>query len=174
MKTTLRLCKVLLSLVIASPAVADSITFTKDIAPIVFQNCTVCHRPNHIGPFSFTNYEEVAKRAKQIVKVTQSRIMPPWKPQPGHGEFQFARHLTDDQIALFEKWLNQGKPFGQPKELPPVPKFPEGWQLGVPDIVLKLSAPFTIPAEGRDVYVHFPFDLKQDKDIHVVGVEVRP
>ena len=174
MKTTRHFYSGLLSLTLLLPASAESVTFSKDIAPMVFQNCTVCHRPNHIGPFPFTNYEEVAKRAAQIVEVTQSRIMPPWKPQPGHGEFQFARHLTEEQIALFEKWYSQGKPFGEARELPPVPEFPEGWQLGVPDIILKLPAPFTIPAEGRDVYVHFPFDLKQDQDIYVVGVEVRP
>ncbi len=148
--------------------------FNRDIAPFVFANCTVCHRTGQVGPFPLTNHQEVSRRARQIAEVTADRLMPPWKPQPGHGEFHFGRRLDDRQNALFQEWLAAGKPEGNRADLPPLPVFPEGWELGKPDLILKLPGPFTIPAEGRDVYVHFPFDLKLAKDIYVTGVEVRP
>ena len=149
-------------------------TFARDIAPLVYEHCTICHRPNEIGPFPLTNFPEISKHIRQIIKVTQEGIMPPWKPQPGHGEFRYDRRLTPEQIALFAAWEAAGKPPGNKVDLPAFPKFPEGWQLGQPDRILKLPQPYTVPAEGRDVYVHFPFDLKLQKDIYVVGVELRP
>ncbi len=148
--------------------------FNRDIAPIIFSNCLTCHRPGQVGPFPLTNFAEVSRRARQIVEVTADRLMPPWKPQLGHGDFAFSRRLSEAQIALFRDWLAAGTPEGKASDLPPKPVFPEGWELGKPDIILKLPRPYTIPAEGRDVYVHFPFDLKQRKDIYLRGVEVRP
>lgn len=154
--------------------VAAPPVFTKDIAPIIFQHCTVCHRPGNIGPFPLTNYQEVQSRARQLVRVTQEGLMPPWKPQPGHGEFAFDRRLDAAQLQRLQDWLAAGKPQGPAADLPPLPQFPEGWQLGKPDLILKLPRPYRIPAEGPDLYVHFPFELKLDQDIHIRGVEVRP
>lgn len=155
-------------------ASADAPTFTKDVAPIVFQNCTTCHRPGAIGPFPLTTYAEVKKRAKLVSQVTSDKTMPPWKPEAGHGEFLDARTLTPAQIATLKAWTEAGAPEGDPKDLPKLPTFKTGWQLGKPDIVLKMPKPFKVPAEGRDIYMHFVFPLDIKTEIYVKAVEVRP
>ncbi len=149
-------------------------TFNKDVAPILFQNCSSCHRPDEVGPFSLLTYEDARKRAKQIVRVTEKKSMPPWKPSVGHDVFKDARTITDKQISVLKAWADAGSPEGEAKDLPPRPKFPEGWHLGEPDVILKVAKPFTVPAEGPDIYVHFvmPLDYKQDK--YIKAVQVRP
>ena len=59
------------------------LTFSKDIAPIVFARCASCHRPGEIGPFSLLSYTDVRQRLAQIADVTSRRLMPPWKPERG-------------------------------------------------------------------------------------------
>src|SRR5580704_18476570 len=134
---------------------ADKITFTENIAPIVYGNCVTCHRPGEAAPFSLISYDDVKKRGALIVTVTKSRYMPPWHAEHGYGEFADERRLTDEQIAVISEWVKQGMPEGDPKKLPPVPSFPEGWQLGKPDLILEMPAAFALPADGPDLYRHF-------------------
>ncbi len=161
---------------LAGPVVgADSPpTFNKDVAPILFNSCSNCHRPNEVGPFSLLTYEDARKRSKQIAKITEKKIMPPWKPVAGHDVFKDARTLTDEQIGVFKTWAEAGSPEGEAKDLPPRPKFPEGWHAGKPDMILKVAKPFTIPAEGPDIYVHFVLPLDFDKDKYVKAVQILP
>jgi hypothetical protein len=158
----------------AAPLSAAPPTFHKDVAPILFSQCATCHRDGQIGPFPLLKYDDAKKRAKQLARVTGDKVMPPWKPDAGHGEFQDARVLTDRQVATLKAWAAADAPEGDPKDSPPVPKFKDGWQLGKPDIILKMPEAFTVPADGRDVYQHFVFPLDLKKDVHVIGVEVRP
>src|SRR6267378_3266264 len=114
----------------APPQVAtNKPTFMKDIAPILYQNCVSCHRPGEVAPLSLIDYKTVKKHADDIGTVTESRYMPPWKAEPGHGDFMNERRLTDAQIKLINIWTEQGAPEGNPKDLPPAPKFAEGWYL---------------------------------------------
>src|SRR5205823_8284891 len=149
-------------------------TFNKDIAPIVWNNCAGCHHAGEVAPFSLTSYEDVRKRAKQIAKITHSRTMPPWKAEPGYGDFQNERRLTDAQIALIRAWAEAGAPEGDPADLPPLPKFTDGWHMGQPDIVVKMEEPFTLRAERPDVFRCFvvPLDIPAGK--YVKAVEYRP
>jgi hypothetical protein len=149
-------------------------TFTKDVAPILFQHCASCHRPNEVGPFPLLTYADAKKRARQLAEVTAQRVMPPWKPVKGHGEFLYDRSLRDDQIAVFQKWYQAGMPEGDAADLPPRPKFPEGWHLGPPDLILKVEKPFRIPAEGDDLYVHFVLPTGLTKDQPFRAVQVLP
>ncbi len=158
----------------AAPLFAAPPTFHKDVAPILFSQCATCHRDGQIGPFPLLKYDDAKKRAKQLARVTGEKTMPPWKPDSGHGEFLDARVLSETQMTTLKEWAAADAPEGDPKDSPPVPKFKDGWQLGKPDIILKMAEPFTIPADGRDVYQHFVFPLDLKKDIHVVGVECRP
>src|SRR5208282_1875177 len=91
---------------------AGAPTFDKDIAPIVFKNCAVCHRPGEVAPFSLLTYHDVSKRATQIARVIGERIMPPWKAEAGFGEFANDRHLTAQQIAAIQQWAGSGAPEG--------------------------------------------------------------
>jgi len=148
-------------------------TFNKDVAPIVFKHCANCHHPGEVAPFALLSYEDVAKRAEQIVRVTGNRFMPPWKPVHGYNEFADPRNLSDTELATLAAWAKAGAPRGDGSP-PEAPTFPEGWQLGKPDLIIKLPEPFSVPAEGEDVYRCFviPLGLAGDKDI--AAVEFRP
>ena len=114
----------------ALPLLAEPVTFNKDIAPIVFHACAPCHRPGEAAPFPLLTYQDIKRHASQIVQVTRRRYMPPWPPEPGYGDFEGARRLSEDQIQRIARWVEGGTPEGRPAELPPAPRFPEGWELG--------------------------------------------
>ena len=153
---------------------ATAPAFDKDIAPIIYKNCAVCHRTGEVAPFSLLTYHEVSKRAKQIARVTGDGIMPPWKAEPGFGEFSNDRHLTAEQIALIQKWVNSGMAEGNKADLPAMPKFPEGWTLGTPDLVLEPDEDYTLAAEGPDLYRCFVVPTKLTEDHYIRAIEVRP
>jgi len=156
------------------PTAEKAPTFSAAIAPILYANCVTCHRPGEAAPFPLISYEDVAKRAKLIVKVTGSRYMPPWHAAHGFGDFADERRLTDDQIDVFGRWLKAGMPRGDLSKLPALPQFADGWQLGKPDLILEMPAAFNVPAEGPDIYRNFvlPTGLADDKWIR--AVEFRP
>ena len=149
-------------------------TFSETIAPIVFGNCVSCHRAGEAAPFTLTSYEDVAKRAALIARVTESRYMPPWKAAKGHGEFKDERRLTDEQIASIGAWVKAGMPRGDRAKMPPLPSFTDGWQLGKPDLVLEMPEAYTVPASGPDIYRNFAIPTGLTEDKWVRAVEFRP
>ena len=152
---------------------AETLTFSKDIAPIVFQRCATCHQPGGVAPFSLLTYADVKGRARLIATVVRSRQMPPWKPVGGHVEYANERRLTDAEIELFGEWVEAGKPQGDPAKLPPMPDYPDGWALGEPDLVLTMEEGYEVPADGPDVYRSFVFPLDLPEDKWVKAVELR-
>lgn len=150
------------------------VTFNRDVAPILLKNCAVCHRPGNSGPFSLLTYADVAKRARQIVVVTEKLFMPPWLPEPNLPRFENERRLTDDQIQTIAAWVNAGKPEGDPRDLPPTPVFPEGWQLGTPDLIVEMEKPYTLAADGEDVYRHFVIPVPGATERWVKAMEFQP
>lgn len=153
---------------------ARPVTFSEDIAPLVFKNCAGCHRPGQIGPFILTDYESVKRRAKQMVEVTADRTMPPWHADPGVVAYANDRSLTKEEIALIAAWVAAGSPEGDPAKTPALPPQKDGWQLGDPDRIATMPEPYTVPAEGRDVYRKFVIPLNLDKDMWVKAVEFHP
>jgi len=149
------------------------LTYSRDVATIIQKNCTGCHRPGEVSPFSLLTYDDAKKRAKQIALVVKSRFMPPWKAD-SHGEFADERRLTEAQIATLQEWADSGAPEGDPKETPTLPAFPAGWKLGKPDSVVGLTEPFKVGADGADIYRCFviPTDAKEDRFIK--ALEVHP
>jgi tetratricopeptide (TPR) repeat protein/mono/diheme cytochrome c family protein len=156
-----------------SPAPPSHVTFARDIAPIIYQNCASCHRPGESGPFPLLTYSEVKKHANQIVAVTHTHFMPPWLPEPGDLKLQQERRLSDAQIALIKKWVEQGAVEGNPRDLPPKPHFVEGWQLGTPDLIVTAAKPYTVPAGGGDSYWNFILPIPLDSVRWVRAVEIR-
>jgi len=158
----------------ALPCLAQTPDFVHDIAPIVYQKCAPCHRPGESGPFSLITYTDVKKHALQIADLTRRRFMPPWLPEPGYGDFQDELRLTDAQIKTIADWAGAGAPEGPTDETPPPPHFTEGWQLGPPDLILQAPQPFTVPAEGSDVYWNFIFTATNQTPRWVRAIEIRP
>jgi len=159
--------------VTATTASNGEVTFNRDVAPILFANCASCHHPGDAAPFNLLTYEDAKRRSNQIADVTRRRFMPPWLPEPGHGEFAGARRLSDQEIETLQKWAKAGAPPGAAADLPPAPKFVDGWQLGTPDLVLD-SPPYALSADGGDQFRNFviPLDLKEPK--WVESIELRP
>lgn len=157
----------------ALPA-TDRATFNKHIAPIVFANCASCHRPGEVAPFSLLTYADVKKRAQQIAKVTGDQFMPPWKSVEGHGKFIGERRLTKEQIDLIGRWVKDGAAEGDAADLPAAPKFNDGWTLGEPDIVLKMTEEYPVPADGPDVYRNFILHLEVPPGKYIKALEYRP
>ena len=137
---------------LATPLLAE-VTFSQDVAPIIFQRCTGCHRPGEAAPFTLMNYSDVAKHGKTIAAVTASRLMPPWKALPASYEYKDSRRLSEGELKTIQTWVKAGMPEGDVTKVPAAPKFTSGWQLGVPDLVLKMDKGFTVPADW--IQLHF-------------------
>jgi tetratricopeptide (TPR) repeat protein/mono/diheme cytochrome c family protein len=153
---------------------AQQVTFNRDIAPIIFEHCSTCHRAGEAAPFSLVTYAEVRSRATQIARATADRYMPPWKPEPGYGEFARARRLTMAEIGTIERWVAQGALEGNASDLPPAPAGTDGWRFGTPDLVVTMPEPYVLPAEGGDVFRTFVIPVPLTRPRFVRGLEFRP
>jgi tetratricopeptide (TPR) repeat protein/mono/diheme cytochrome c family protein len=159
---------------VARPADAQApVTFSRDIAPIFVDKCGVCHRPNGAAPFSLLTYASAKQHATQVAAATRTRFMPPWKSEPGLGEFVGQRHLTENEIALIERWVAGGALEGEARP-EPEPTWAEGWQLGKPDLVVSLPAAYQLPADGIDVSRVFVLPVPTSSRRYVRGLEFRP
>jgi len=150
-------------------------TFTKDVAPILYSRCVECHRQGEIAPMQFVTYEQVRPWAAAIKQSVLQRKMPPWFADPHVGEFRNDRKLSDEQINKLVAWANGGAPKGDPKDMPPLPKFAPGWSFDrPPDLVVEMPLTVNIPASGvldlPNYYIKNP--LKEE--VWVEGVEMRP
>src|SRR5262249_13023182 len=132
------------------------------------------HRPGEAAPFSLLTYEDVQKRGKLIAGVTASRYMPPWHADSEMGSFRDDRRLTDTQIATIRAWVQAGMPAGDLKKMPETPKFTPGWQLGTPDLVVRMDEAFEVPPDGPDVFRNFALKLNLSEDKWVKAIEFRP
>ena len=155
-------------------ATPPPITFNHDIAPILFRTCARCHRPGEAGPFSLLTYADAKSHARQIAAVTKRRFMPPWLPEQGELKFADELRLSDNEIARIQAWVEQGTVEGNPPDLPPMPKFVEGWQLGKPDVTLKATKSYPLPASGSDNYWNFVFRAPVDRTRWLKAMEIRP
>ncbi len=170
----LTICLVMISADLPSIASTESPTFAKDVAPIIFNNCTECHRPDQVAPFKLLSYRDAKKRGKTIAEVVGERFMPPWKADPGFGKFHNERRLTDKEIHTIQKWVAAGMPEGDATETPKIPKFPAEWSLGKPDHLFRPAKTYTLGPEGSDEYRCFVIPTGFDKDVFVKAVEVKP
>jgi hypothetical protein len=125
------------------------------------------------APFSVLDYGAVRRYARAISSAVQRRAMPPWLPEPGHGEFAGERRLGDDSIALIAKWVESGAPEGNPADAPKPPTFSGGWQLGTPDLVLTLPEPYVLQPGTRDVFRNFVIPVPITTTRYVRAVEFR-
>jgi Flp pilus assembly protein TadD len=159
--------------VMGADEVPRHINFNQHIAPLVYRNCLPCHRPGEAAPFALLTYDDVKRHAAQIAAVTKRRYMPPWLPEPGHGEFAEERRLTDAEIQNIQDWVRQGTPLGTGRT-PQPPKFSDEWQLGTPDLILRVSQPYQLAADGGEVFWNFILPVPITTTRWVKAIEVRP
>lgn len=149
-------------------------TFAADVAPILYENCAYCHRPGQAAPFDLLTYADASQRARQIGEVVATGYMPPWLPEAGFNHFQNERVLTAAQIATITNWVAAGAPEGDASRAPKPPPFTNAWHLGQPDLLVKMSEPFTLPADGPDVYRNFVIPIPITAERYVRAMEFRP
>jgi len=150
-------------------------TYTKDVASILQTKCQNCHRRHQVGPFALETYEQARKRSHDIAAVTGERSMPPWKPTAGVGpKLKHDQSLTRAEITILTAWAEAGAPRGDPKDLPPPPKFAEGWKLGPPDLILVPGESFPVAASGSDVYRCFVLPTNLARDSFLEAVDYAP
>jgi hypothetical protein len=150
----------------------DSITFSKDVAPILYSRCVQCHHPNTTAPMSLINYKDARPWARAIREKVVAREMPPWSADPHYGKFKNDPHLSDQQISLIADWVKNGAPEGDPKLLPQVPPAAKGWHIGNPDVVLEMEEEFEVPADKELDMQYFILDPKFTEDKWVQGAEI--
>ncbi|MDQ1474011.1 MAG: hypothetical protein QOJ99_5491 [Bryobacterales bacterium] len=159
---------------LAAPVFGQTVTFSEQIAPIIYNNCTKCHRSGQVAPFTLASYEDVKRHAPTIAVVTQSGYMPPWKANASWAPFRDERRLTADQISLIQQWVAAGMPQGDPAKTPALPVFPDGWQLGTPDLILEMPTAFQVPADGPDIYRNFVLRTGLTTDKWIRAIELKP
>jgi hypothetical protein len=161
---------------IASPVAAQSVTYAKDVAPLLNDRCAMCHHAGGSAPFSLLTYADAKRHAAQIAKVTGDRYMPPWKADPSDGPFLGQHPLSAAEIAMLRQWSASGAPEGDGHQSSVVShqSWTDGWQLGKPDLVITLPQPYTLQAEGTDAFHIFVLPIPVDRARFVRGLEFRP
>ena len=156
------------------PADPSVPTFAKDVAPILYKNCTGCHRPGEIAPMSLLSYEDARPWAKAIRDEVTERHMPPWHADAPLGTFLNERGLTDQEREILLRWANNGAPKGDVNDLPPAPTYPDGWSAGKPDAVFEMAEDYKVPAEGVIQYEYFYIPTNFTEPKWVKSIEIRP
>lgn len=149
-------------------------TFSKDVAPIFYAECTTCHRPGEIAPMSLLTYKEARPWARSIRDHVVNGVMPPWHADPAHGKWRNERWLTAEQKNTIVRWVEAGAPEGNPSDLPEAPKYAEGWVIGQPDAIVTMQEEYSLPAQGEIPYQYFEMDTGFTDDKWVQALEVRP
>jgi Flp pilus assembly protein TadD/mono/diheme cytochrome c family protein len=154
------------------------VTFSRQIAPILYKNCASCHHPGGSGPFSLLTYQDAARWGKLMETVTQSRYMPPWLPEPGYGDFAESRRLRDGDVALIKQWVESGMPQGDLADAPKPPPFSgEGsseWQLGPPDLILHSDSSMQVAPSGTDLFRNFILPVPVTETKYIRAMEIKP
>lgn len=170
--------KLLPTLVCCLPLVASAstgtVTFSKDVAPILEKNCQACHRPGEAAPMSLLTYQQARPWAKAIKQAVLTKKMPPWFADPQYGHFRNDRSLAQKDVETLVNWVDAGAPEGDPKDLPKAAEFVDGWNIGQPDAVYEMPAAFHVPASGTIDYQYVILPYKFTEDRWIQMAEVRP
>ncbi|MFY9570245.1 MAG: thiol-disulfide isomerase [Blastocatellia bacterium] len=158
----------------ASGPAGSKITFTKDVAPILYNRCVECHRSGEIAPMSLITYNDARPWAKAIKQKVLDRSMPPWLASSENTHFKNDRRLSQKEVDTITAWVDAGAPKGNDEDLPAAPKFEEGWSIGKPDAVISLDEAVAVPAEGVIPYKYLTVQTNFSEDKWVQAAELRP
>ena len=159
-------------------APAGEVTFSRDVAPILQRSCQNCHRPGSIAPMSLLTYKDARPWARSIQAKVVLRLMPPWHidRNVGINRFKDDPSLTDAEIAIISKWVDEGAPEGKPTDMPPPRQFSDldKWHIGKPDLIITMPKPYNLKANGQDEYYDIDVDPGFGEDLYVQAVETKP
>jgi len=161
-----------------TPSTASPVTFSKDVAPILQKSCQNCHRPGAIAPMSLLTYQDARPWARSIKQKVASREMPPWyiDRHVGITKFKGDPSLTDAEIAIITRWVDQGAPAGNAADMPAPRQFADidKWHIGKPDMVVSLPKPYELRASGPDEFYDVDVDPGFTEDMYIAAVETKP
>jgi hypothetical protein len=155
-------------------SVPSSVTFNKDVLPVMQKRCQTCHRPGEVAPMSFLTYQEARPWAKAIREAVLTRKMPPWFADPHYGKFANDRSLSQPEIDTLVSWVDGGAKEGDPKDAPAPVQWVDGWSIGQPDRVFEMPHDFEVPAAGTIEYQYIVIPSGFTKDTWVQAAEARP
>jgi len=149
-------------------------TFAEDVAPILYKNCTTCHHPGGLGPFSLLDYEGAKAKVDEMHDAVEAGYMPPWHAEGPHGVFRNDRRLSDTDRQTILRWIAAGAKPGDLNKLPPRPEYPAAWAMGTPDAIVTMPEEFTVPASGTVEYQYFEIPTNFTEDKWVQAIEIMP
>ncbi len=158
----------------AASAKVGSVTFNKDVLPVLQARCQGCHRPGEAAPMPLLTYTQARPWAKAIRAAVIQKKMPPWFAEAGHPELANDSRLSAHELAILTTWADTGAPEGDPKDAPKPLEFAEGWNIGKPDLVIPMAKSFTAPASGSIPYQYILMPSGLTEDRWVEGAEIRP
>ncbi len=159
---------------IRTPSQQAHPTFNRDVLPILQQHCQTCHRAGGISSTPLETYDQVSRRAAEVIRLTNARTMPPWFADPHVGHFANDPSLSTQEISTLRAWFQSGKPKGNPTDAPPAKYWTGGWNIPQPDVIIKMSAPVNIPAEGDVEYTYEIMPTGFTKDKWVQASQILP
>ena len=152
-------------------ALQKEITYSEHIAPILQKNCQTCHQQNGGAPFALSDYDDAKTHAAKIAEYTQARLMPPWKPVHGYGDFKNERRLTDTEIEMIATWVKTSTPAGPAINHPAITSTPSTWTLGKPDWVTEISFDFKALPVGKRSSLMLGIPTDFDKAMSVQAID---
>jgi hypothetical protein len=164
---------ILLGILLAGESQAQ-VTYTRDVAPILYQKCTPCHHPNDIAPMSLLDYKSVRPWAKAIREAVLLKKMPPWFADPSVGHFSNNPTLSETERRTITDWVDQGAKEGDPHDLPAAPVYTDGWRIGKPDVIIDIGQDYVLKGKSVDEYVYFTVPTNFKEGHWVQAVELRP
>lgn len=151
-----------------------ALTFNDSIAPIIFRNCSPCHRPGAAGPFNLLTYDDVKRHASTIRLTVRNRSMPPWPADPEYVHFLEEKWLSDQEIEAISSWIEADMPEGDPAYAPAIPAFPEGSVYGKPDLIVRMQAAFPLPGDNKDRFMMMKIPIELPQDTFIRAIEIVP
>ena len=155
-------------------AASGDVTFTRDVAPILFRKCTGCHHPNDVAPVSFMDFKSARPWAKSIREAVLLKRMPPWFADPHSGSFSNDPSLTESEKQTLVKWVDQGAREGNPQDMPRSPVYADGWRIGKPDSIFDIGEDHVLKGDPADEYISFTVPTNFTEGHWVQKVEIRP
>lgn len=149
-------------------------TFSKNIAAIIYKNCTPCHRPGSAAPINLISYEDVRAKLRTVQLSINSGLMPPWPADPNYVSFSGEKIILENEKALINKWIEDGAPEGDPSMTPPAPEFPDGSLLGKPDLVIRITQPIFLKGDNKDKFYMMKIPYELPSDTFIKAIEIIP
>jgi hypothetical protein len=167
-------CQSFLLMSLLACSASAEVTYSRDVAPILYQKCTACHHPNDVAPMSLMDYKSVRPWAKAVREAVVLRRMPPWFADATTGHFSNDPSLSDSERQIITDWVEQGAKEGNPGDLPTAPSYVDGWHIGKPDVVFDIGQDHVIKDTSVDEYVYFTVPTNFGVGHWVQAVELRP